>query len=169
MIPGRDDSTILKAVGQFGEIAKYHGVMPKKHAVAFDEEQVEELIRGGFLEWVNFTYGCGKEVEGLRLTPKGREALSDNAANGLQSSQPPELAEEHLLILQDIFHFSRMPRYHRMMPEKKARHYVPVDIEDLVNRGYILKIKVKSQGQKSLSGYVISSKGERVLRSSGLQ
>jgi hypothetical protein len=161
MLPSDRQSAILNAVAQFAGMARYHGIMPRKHAIAYRDEDVAGLVDQGFLEWAQFTYGCGKELSGLRITPAGLRV-----AAGREEAPPgegSELALEHLVILQDVFHFSRMPRYRRMMPEKKAKRYVVSDFEDLLSRGYILKIKLKIQGENTLKGYVISGKGEREL------
>ncbi|WP_243359972.1 hypothetical protein [Fundidesulfovibrio terrae] len=161
MPPSESQLAILNAVAQFSVLARYHGVMPSKHAVAYRDEDVAGLVDQGLLEWAHFTYGCGKELKGLRITPAGERAAAGRGDS--PSGEGSELAYEHLLILKDVFHFSRMPRYRRMMPEKKAKRYVACDFEDLINRGYILKIKLKIQGEHTLKGYVISAKGEREL------
>uniref|UniRef100_A0A7C3W9T0 Uncharacterized protein n=1 Tax=Fundidesulfovibrio putealis TaxID=270496 RepID=A0A7C3W9T0_9BACT len=160
-------SVVLKAVAQFQKIEKYHGTMPRKHALAYGDDAIEELVAQGLVEWAKFTYGCGKQLKGLRLTVKGQREL-DLAGIGLDGPRPSELAYEHLLILQDLYHFCRMPRYRRMMPEKKSRHYLASDFEDLVSRGYILKVRLKAEGGATHKGFVISSKGERALGASTL-
>jgi len=156
--------TILNAVGQFSGVAKYHGTMPRKLALAYSDEYISHLVSEGLLELAKFTYDCGKEVKGLRLTPDGQRQLERASRNGASRSVCSELAYEHLLILQDVFHFSCMPRYRPMMPAKKAVKYVSSDFDDLLNRGYVLKMKLKIQGERTLKGYVISGKGEQVLR-----
>ena len=158
---------ILKTAAQFQDILKYHGIMPSKHAIAFPDADLDALVNQGLLEWAEFTYGCGKELKGLRLTPKGRHLL-EVPGNPPDDAGIGELAYEHLLILQDVYHFSRMPRYRRMMPAKKAQIYVSSDFEDLLHRGYLLKMKIKVEGERSFKGYVISPKGERALKKAGL-
>lgn len=163
MPPTASQHAILKAAAQFRAILKYHGVMPRKHALAFPESDLSALVDWGLLEWAEFTYGCGKELRGVRITPKGMHLLEESDAPA-EEAEVSELAYEHMLILQDIFHFSRMPRYRRMMPAKKAQTYVSSDIEDLLNRGYVLKMKLKVEGERTLKGFVISAKGERALK-----
>lgn len=155
--------SILNDVAQFAGVARYHGTMPSRHASAYRDEDIARLVDAGLMEWARFTYGCGKEINGLRLTTAGRRLLAENSVTGEASDPGNELTYEHLLILQDVHHFSRMPRYRRMMPEKKARYYPSCDFEDLLSRGYILKMKLKVQGERTLKGYVISAKGERAL------
>ena len=72
------------------------------------------------------------------------------------------------LILQADFHFSRMQRYHSMTPREKHASR-PCRHRGFGQPGAILKIKVKIQGRESLSGCVISTKGDRVLDAAGLQ
>lgn len=167
MPPTASQQTILKTAAQFRDILKYHGVMPRKHALAFPETDLSELVDQGLLEWAEFTYGCGKELRGVRITPEGMRLLDESAAPA-EEADASELAYEHMLILQDVFHFSRMPRYRRMMPAKKAHAYVSSDFEDLLNRGYVLKMKLKVEGERTLKGFVISPKGERVLKKAGM-
>lgn len=165
MLLTQQHRNILNAVAQFHHIEKYHGVMPRKHAFLYNDADVAALVGEGLLEWASFTYGCGKELKGLRLTVRGQRA-QQGASLPVKAVAPDsgeELAYEHLLILQDLYHFCRMPRYRRMMPEKKARHYAATDFEDLVNRGYILKVRLKAEGEHTFKGFVISSKGERAL------
>lgn len=167
MPPTASQYAILKAATQFRDILKYHGVMPRKHALAFPESDLSALVERGLLEWAEFTYGCGKELKGLRITPEGLR-LVDESADPPAQDENCELVHEHLLILQDVFHFSRMPRYRRMMPAKKAQAYVSSDFEDLLNRGYVLKMKLKVEGERTLKGFVISPKGERALKKAGM-
>ena len=155
---------ILNAVGQFLEVSKYHGAMPRKLVLAYRDKDIKELVAEGLLEWVKFTYGCGKEVKGLRLTSDGQLQMERASRIGNDRAACSELAYEYLRILQDIFHFSHMPRYRRMMPQKKAEGYISCDFDDLFSRGYILKMKLKIQGERTLKGYVISSKGEQALK-----
>ena len=165
MLLTQQHSTILKAVEQFQQIEKYQGVMPRKHACLFRDADVSALVDQGLLDWAKFTFDCGKELKGLRLTVKGQRLLDQQVRHSEMPAQitGTELAYEHLLILEDLHHFCRMPRYRRMMPEKKARHYNPTDFEDLLHRGYILKVRLKADGEQSFKGYVISSKGEHAL------
>ncbi|GFK94102.1 hypothetical protein NNJEOMEG_01941 [Fundidesulfovibrio magnetotacticus] len=165
----QDQASLLRAVAQFADVARYHGVMPRKLLLSHDEEGAGVLVEQGFAEWATFTYGCGKKMKGLRITPEGERAAGRQADSpAVLDDAGRELALEHLLILQDLRHFCRMPRYRRMMPVKKARHYVECDFEDLVNRGYILKMKLKAAGERSLKGYVISGKGLRALQDAGI-
>ena len=168
MAPSQNQLVILKAICQFQDVARYHGVMPSKHAIAYPDDDVAALVDQGLVEWAHFTYGCGKEIKGLRLTSLGQRLLEKGVEPSPDQAKCEELAYEYLLILQDVYHFSHMPRYRRMLPEKKASYYIPSDLEDLLNRGYILKMKLKTQGERTLKGYVISDKGRRVLSQAGM-
>jgi hypothetical protein len=163
MATSPSQTAILKTAAQFQDILKYHGVMPNKHAIAYSESDLSSLVDQGLLERAEFTYGCGKELKGVRLTPEGQHFL-ETSCEALEEAECGELAYEHLLILKDLFHFSHMPRYRRMMPTKKAQYYVASDFEDLLNRGYVLKMKLKVTGARTLKGFVISAKGERALK-----
>jgi hypothetical protein len=45
---------------------------------------------------------------------------------------------------------------------------VASDFEDLLNRGYILKLRLKVQRERTFKGYVTSDKGEQALKQAGM-
>lgn len=187
MLLPQTQASILATVAQFRDIAKYHGVMPHKHVIAFDEGDTQALVAQDLLEWTTFTLPCGVDIKGLRLTPEGERFQADPSCElhhdaprsqdappvpdgtplaTLQATHPatqPLLAHEYLVILKDVFHFSAMPRYHFMMPKKKARFYEADDIEDLIDRGYIIQVRVEAGGDRKYKGYTISTKGRQAL------
>ncbi len=189
MLLPQTQASILATVAQFRDIAKYHGVMPHKHVIAFDEGDTKALVAHDLLEWTTFTLPCGVDIKGLRLTPEGERFQADPSCELLDASprcqgatpepsgqplatdQPPVpqaaieplLAHEYLIILKDVFHFSAMPRYHFMMPKKKARFYEADDVKDLLDRGYIIHVRVEAGGDRKYKGYTISTKGRQAL------
>ncbi len=164
---------IIKAAAAFSSLDRYQGALPKKHALIYDEDDLAVLINDGLLETMRFTFSCGRQSEGLRLTALGREALA-----GLPQDEPEdalddgldELAPEHIDIMNDIYHFSKITKNKGVMPKELSRRYVAEDLDDLFSRGYILRVKVKvkskadAKSAKPVKGYVLSSKGLRIIR-----
>lgn len=164
----REQLGILKAVAQFQGIDKYHGVLPRKQTFVYSDRDINELVGQGLLEWAAFSYVCGRDLTGLRLTDKGNGITELTGVQPVAGQEASDLAYEHLLILKDIYHFSQMPRYHHIMPSKMADIYHPEDIDDLLTRGYILSARVQVSGEKKVKGYIISPKGKRSLKKTGL-
>lgn len=154
---------IIRAVSEFASLDRYQGALPRKHALLYDENDLKALIDAGLLERMKFTFSCGRRSEGFRLTAAGREALA-----GLPEALPDEggLDPEHIDIMNDIYHFSKITRNKGVMPKDTARRYQRDDLDDLFSRGYILRVKVKAfpRDGKAVKGFVLSSKGLRILR-----
>lgn len=154
---------IVKAVAEFAAVERYQGAMPRRHTFLYDERDIKELVRGDYLEWIKLTFSCGKGLKGLRLTEAGRRAV----ALDLPGQDGGGLEPEHLDILGDAYHLARTTRYRGIMPDKKTRFYDPDDVADLFARGYLLRVRVKWGEGRKAKGYVVSTKGLRVLRERG--
>lgn len=160
------ERSLLAAVSSFENIGRYQGLMPGKHLVTFGQDLTLRLEKQGLLEEVEITYNCGKTLKAVRLTPRGRLELEPEHPPQSEDD-PAELTLEHLLLLQDVLHFSRMPRYRFMLPAKKARSYSQEDLSDLFVRGYLLKLKVSTDDRGAAKGFVISAKGQKALDEAG--
>ena len=94
---------ILRAAAAFSSIERYNGTMPKRQALHYDKTRLAELEDAGFLERVKLSFPCGKDVEGWRITAGGRFALAgEDAASALEP--------EHLRILSDVYHYSKLSK-----------------------------------------------------------
>ncbi|GAB6036897.1 hypothetical protein JCM15519_14560 [Fundidesulfovibrio butyratiphilus] len=160
------ERALLASVSRFETIGRYQGLMPGKHLVTFGQDLTARLERLGLIEEVELTYNCGKTLKAVRLTPQGRLEIEDEQ-HPQGADDPAELTLEHLVLLQDVLHFSHMPRYRFMLPAKKAKIYNQEDLNDLFVRGYLLKLKVSTDDRGAAKGYVISAKGEKVLSEAG--
>lgn len=146
---------ILRAAGAFATVERYQGSLPKRQALVFPKDDLHFLEDAGLLERIKLSYPCGRTLAGWRLTPAGTYVLPDTAPDA-----EPELAPEHLRILNDVYHYSRISGFHGMMPKELARQYDKDDVEDLFAHGFLLRIRIKDAGK----GWVVSSKGVAALR-----
>ena len=149
---------ILRAAAAFSAVERYNGTMPKRQALHYDKTQLAELEDAGFLERVKLSFPCGKDVEGWRITAQGRYALAGQAAQ-------EALEPEHLRILSDVYHYSRLSRNRGMMPKELAGEFDADDVGDLFMHGYLLRIHLK--GTVKAKGWVVSQKGLDALRRFG--
>ena len=146
---------ILRAAAAFSSIARYNGTMPRRQALHYDKTRLAELEDAGFLERVKLSFPCGKDVEGWRLTPPGQLILAESA--GEDALEP-----EHLRILSDVYHYSRLSQNRGMMPKELEKAFDADDLRDLFEHGYLLRIKLK--GRVTAKGWVVSNKGLTALR-----
>ena len=157
MKPTSRQVEILRAAAAFASVARYHGTLPRRQALHYAKDDLAGLEDAGFLERVKLSFPCGKDVAGWRLTAAGRQALSvPEAEAGL------ELEPEHLRILNDVYHSSRLSAHRGMMPKELARQFDGDDLDDLFTHGYLLRIRIKSAGKAK--GWIVSSKGLSALR-----
>ena len=155
MQPTTAQCDILRAAAAFSAVERYSGTMPKRQALHFDKTQLAALEDAGFLERVKLSFPCGKDVEGWRLTPPGRLILAVNPAEDT-------LEPEHLRILSDVYHYSRLSHNRGMMPKELAKTFDADDVRDLFVHGYLLRITLK--GSVKAKGWVVSNKGLAALR-----
>jgi len=148
---------ILRAAAAFAAVERYQGTLPKRQAMLYGKEDLAALEDAGFLERVKLSFPCGRSVAGWRLTQAGRLALP---APGAAADEP--LAPEHLRILSDVYHYSRLSRNPGMMPKELGRDYDADDLRDLFLHGYLLRISLK--GAVKAKGWVVSNKGLAALR-----
>jgi len=157
MKPSSKQLDILRATAAFATVERYQGTLPKRQALLFSKGDLAELEDAGFLERVKLSFPCGKTMAGWRLTAAGREMLT-----GQGSMEDRELAPEHLRILNDVYHYSRITSHRGMMPKELAKQFDADDMRDLFTHGYLLHIRVKSAGKSK--GWVVSQKGLAALR-----
>lgn len=170
----RDKMAILQAVIGFAHVEKYQGTLPRKLALMYDEDDVQDLVAMGLLEWTTMTYSCGRDVFGLRATVAGKE-LADECAPDPQPDQETggaciEFTHEHLTLLSDIYHYSKVSHLEGLYPERLAKGQSKEDLDDLFDRGLIIKVRVNRQDDdKRIKGFLLSSKGKKTLRQHKLQ
>ncbi|MBF0480781.1 MAG: hypothetical protein HQK81_06765 [Desulfovibrionaceae bacterium] len=154
---------ILKNVRFFSRMHRYGGMMPAKYLLLYENDDLGRLIAADYLERVVLSTPSNTDYPGLRLGRAGAKLINEEEAPVIRDGNqdiPVELVE----IMEDIHHFSRIGRYRGLMPEKKARQYEASDLEDLLNNGYVYKVKTRSPGGKKNEGYVISTKTHHLLK-----
>jgi hypothetical protein len=157
MEPSAKQVEILRAAAAFATVARYHGTLPRRQALHYAKDDLAGLEDAGFLERVKLSFPCGKDVAGWRLTGAGRRALP-----GRDPAEGLELEPEHLRILNDVYHSSRLSAHRGMMPKALAKQFDGDDLDDLFTHGYLLRIRIKSAGKAK--GWIVSSKGMAALR-----
>lgn len=155
MQPTTAQISILRAAAAFSTVQRYNGTLPKRQALHYDKTQLAVLEDAGFLERVKLSFPCGAAIEGWRLTEPGRHLLADGAAD-------PALEPEHLRLLSDVYHYSRLSQNRGMMPKELEKAFDADDLRDLFEHGYLLRIKLK--GRVTAKGWVVSDKGLTALR-----
>lgn len=155
MQPSPPQLEILRAAAAFAAVERYQGTMPQRQALLFSKADLAALENADFLERVKLSFACGKSVAGWRLTPIGRLALHAEDETQL-------LAPEHLSLLSDVYHYSRLSRNRGMMPKALAKKFDADDMRDLFEHGYLLRIRL--DGDAKAKGWVVSNKGLAALR-----
>lgn len=147
------------------------GCLPHKDALIYNRQELLELLEGDYVNEVALVKPCGGEIRGLKLTRRGEWLLRKLEANyAVDKVEPcavgsavclePDLTD----ILLDIYHFCRLKKSGGLFPRKEAESYSQDDLEYLYLHGYIFKIQIGTKSGKREKGFVLSNKGEKVIR-----
>jgi hypothetical protein len=154
---------ILKNVRFFTKMHRYGGMLPAKYLLLYENDDLEKLVAQDYLERTVLSTPSNTAYPGLRLGSAGRKLINE-AESPVVKDGAQDVPIELIEIMEDIHHFSRIGRYRGLMPEKMAREYEDSDMEDLLNHGYVYRVKIRwAEGEKS-EGYVISTKAHHLLR-----
>lgn len=116
---------------------------------------------------------CGGEIRGLQLTRRGewllrqleaKDAMHNGESCDVASAGDVCLGPDLVDILRDMYHFCRLKKSGGMLPRKEAECYPQDDLEFLYLNGYIFKIQMGQKPGKRGKGFVLSKKGEDVVR-----
>lgn len=168
---------ILKDVSHYSKIQRYHGLMPRKEALLYDEDLLEGLVENGLVEEGVIEKSCGSNPVGYRLSEKGKSDLksvgidfTSDEWKVLQSDSHvhlDDLEEDDIQVLVDMYHLTRLKRFDGMAPKFIMEHYSSSQLKALYDLGYILYIKLKGAEISCEKGYVLSEKAHRLLRQVG--
>jgi len=157
------DLQILKNVRFFTKMHRYGGMLPGKYLLLYENDDLEKLIAHDYLERAVLSTPSNTVYPGLRLGAAGRKLINEEETPVIQDGTQ-EIPIELVDIMEDVYHFSHIGRYRGLMPEKKAREYEPSDLEDLLNHGYVYRVKIRWAEGKKIEGYVISTKAHHLLK-----
>lgn len=164
---------MLKDIHLIGKIGSKGGCLPMKDALIYNPRELRELQDNDFISSVTLMMPCGGEVRGIKLTHKGEWTLRKQEAKYVLDSQAAtnqQCAEQHCLtpdqvdILRDIYHFCRLRKSSGIFPRAEAEAYAEDDLEFLYLHGYILKIQFRDFSDKKEKGFILSNKGNEVVR-----
>lgn len=164
---------ILQDIHNFSRLKRYHGLLPHRETLLYDDDVFRDLRRSNYVEkGVVFT-SCGSSLTGYRLAEGAREQLR---LRGVELAEPGRggheaLAEvedllepEHIDILVDVYHLSHTHKYGGIAPKQMLSDYEKKMVKMLYDAGYIFYIKLKGKDVKHRKGYILSRRGARLLR-----
>lgn len=173
---GETELQILRDVQRFSTVKRYHGLLPEKYALLYDQGTLHSLLRQSLLESGMVLSRCGSKLHGYRLTDQAATALRElglGAAGSPMSCSFRELQGEELdcldlQILADVLHYSRIRRNGGLCPKDELyEDHGKKDVKRLYEMGLLLYVKLKDAGGKSRKGYVLSELGRRIMDSAG--
>lgn len=164
---------ILKDVHVISRLGGSSGCLPHKDALIYDRQELMELLEGDYVKEVTLMKPCGGEIRGLKLTRRGEWLLRKlEAKYAVDKTEPCDvesagqvcLGPDLVDILRDMYHFCRLKKSGGIFPHKEAESYLQDDLEFLYLNGYIFKIQLGAKPGKREKGFVLSNKGEAVVR-----
>ncbi|MEF2146123.1 MAG: hypothetical protein V3573_11815 [Desulfovibrionaceae bacterium] len=170
---------ILKHIQAYANVKRYHGMLPEREALAYDELVLDSLKENGLVEEGMIMTSCGSNPKGYRLSDGARAELEafgiDFTDRGWEKVRNDDnvsmdqLDKEHIEMLRDIYHLSRVSRNHGVAPGAVLDDYEKPLLRMLYDMGYVFHIKLKGKNVKHGDGYVLSDKATRLLRQIGLE
>lgn len=170
---------ILKHIHAFANIKSYHGLLPKKDALIYADEDIDFLKDGGFVEEGVIITTCGSNPKGYRLAEGARTELKKHGVDiknnhwelikDERNVARDLLDKEHVDALLDVYHFSKVKKYYGIAPKRVLEDYDKELLNYLYDSGYVFHIKLKGANVKYQSGYVLSDKARRVLKQLGYE
>jgi len=168
----------LKDIHRYSRIKRFHGLMPRKQTLLYEEGVVDVLVEAGLVEEGVIQTRCGSNPLGYRLSEKGREDLKRLGADCSTrewrvlceegSALLDDLEEGDIDMLMDIHHLSQLKRFDGMAPKFIMEKYCSSQLKALYDLGYILYIKLKGPEVTCDKGYVLSEKAQKLLRHVGV-
>ncbi len=167
---------VLKDIRRFANIRRYHGMLPEKHALIYEQGVLDFLQESNLVETGTVVAQCGAHMTGYRLTEGARRDLRDMGIELDGAPEPQELpiededgclTNEQIEILADLYHISRIKKFGGITPKEMLDEYDKRDVKLLYELGYILYIKLKGKAVKHGKGYILTDQSLRLLRRLG--
>lgn len=179
MILTREHIQLLKHVQAYSNVKRYHGMLPEREALAYDSKMLDHLKECGLLEEGTILTSCGSNPRGYRLAKNARKELNslgidfaDRAWEKVRNDDEvtlDQLDKEHIDLLRDIYHLSKVTRFCGVAPKDMLRDYDNTVLYMLYDMGYVYHIKLKGKNVRHGDGYVLSDKAQRLLLQYGLE
>lgn len=165
---------ILKDIDRFSGVQRYHGMLPEKHALLYNDDALYSLQENNLVEERTVIAQCGRMMKGYRLTDTALDDLN-KAGVELRSDDPSgqevpteivdeELGPEHIRVLQDFFHMTQIHKFNGIAPKQEVEDYDKRVIQLLYDLGYIIYIKIKGKSVKYSKGYILTDDGRKLLK-----
>ena len=167
---------VLKDIRRFAQIGRYHGMLPEKHALMYEQGVLDFLEELNLIEIGTVIAQCGAHMTGYRLTEGSRRDLKAMGVELDAETAPRErstededgcLTSDQIEILADLFHISRVKKFGGITPKEMLDEYDKKDVKVLYELGYILYIKLKGKAVKHGKGYILTDQSLRLLRRLG--
>ncbi len=169
---------LLKHVKSYAAIKRYHGLLPKREAVFYETELVDELLEAGLIEVGSVCTSCGNHMEGYRLSRKA-EAEFEKKGIDIRDSDweriicvdidiDKYLDRVHVKALMDIYYLTRVSMFGGIAPtDVLAGSYTEDVFSVLLDVGFIYRISLKGPTIRYENGFVLSDKASRMLQQAG--
>jgi hypothetical protein len=164
---------MLKDIHVLSKAGLSGGCLPMKDALIYNQDDLEDLQEREYVKPVTLMMPCGGQIRGFKLTHRGEwtlrkmeaKAFWDAHENLPQAAVLGEcLTPDQVDILLDIYHFCRLTRSGGLLPRREAENFQHDDLEYLYLNGYIMKIQTGQGSGKKEKGFVLSNKGEQVVK-----
>ncbi|WP_432736222.1 hypothetical protein [Maridesulfovibrio sp. FT414] len=169
---------LLKHIKSYSRIQRYHGMLPGREAVFYDQFLLDELLAAGLIEKGSVCTSCGNTLVGYRLSKKAESEFEKKGIGANDSDWEniccvdmeidQYLDRVHVKALIDIYHLTRVSFFGGLAPKGMlASGYAETVLNVLLDVGFIYKISLKGPTIKYENGFVLSDKASRMLQQAG--
>lgn len=173
----RETIQVLKEIQSFSTVKRYHGMMPEKQAMLYEDDVLEHLRSNGLVEEGVIFSKCGLSSRGYRVADQARALLKEygldletddwEALGRFGFISQEGLEPEHLDILRDMDRLTRVKVFGGLVPKHVMDEFDKQRVKTLYEGGYIFYIKIKGPEVKYTKGYILSEKGTYLVRHLG--
>jgi hypothetical protein len=168
----------MQDIHAFEGMERYHGLMPQRHTVLYEDDVITDLVDNNLVDEGFLTTSCGMETKGYRLTKSALEELERlgvNLEEGLDGhvlhneyTSHEELMKEDIDLLGEIYHFTKIKRYHGIAPRDMFDENDRKRVKYLYKSGYLYNIRLKGPSVKFEKGYVLTDRAHSLLKHIGV-
>jgi len=165
---------LLKHVKSYAGIKRFHGLLPKREAVLYEPELINELVEFGLIEEGSICTSCGNNLVGYRISRKADREFENNGIDFRDSDwdnlrdidmEIDECLDKvHIRALIDIYYLSRVSLFGGIAPRQLlCENYAQDVLSVLMDIGFVYKISLKGPTIAYQNGFVLSDKASRML------